>query len=89
MSERSVRRYKENIRVFGTAQAPRTVPGPARLIENGPFEALIESLTGKPDTYRDETVVFLWDEFEVLVSVTTVFRALKGIGWNKKVVCSL
>jgi hypothetical protein len=30
-------------------------------------------------------VVFLWDEFEVLVTTSAVSRALASIGWSKKV----
>jgi tricorn protease-like protein len=29
--------------------------------------------------------VFLWDEFEVQVTTSTISRALKSIGWSKKV----
>jgi transposase len=47
-------------------------------------DALCEDLLRKPDQYLDELVLFLWDEFEVLVSISTISRALSSIGWSKK-----
>lgn len=35
--------------------------------------------------YRDEMAVFIWDEFEVLVTTWSTCRALKYEGWSKKV----
>ena len=40
---------------------------------------------GRPHLYRDEMAVFIWDEFEVLVTTWSIFRALKYEGWSKKV----
>ena len=34
--------------------------------------------------YLDEMAVFLWDEFEVLVTTSSIRRALKYEGWTKK-----
>jgi len=48
--------------------------------------ALCEHLIEKPRLYRDEMVVFLYDEFEVLVSVHSIGRALASIKWTKKVI---
>jgi hypothetical protein len=44
------------------------------------LEALREYLLENPNQYLDEMVVFLWDEFRVLVTVYTVSRALKSMG---------
>jgi len=30
--------------------------------------------------YQDEIVVFLWDEFEILVTTYSIGRVLKGVG---------
>jgi hypothetical protein len=48
------------------------------------LEALREHLFEKPDLYQDEMVVFLWDEFRVLVTIYSIGRALASIGWTKK-----
>lgn len=34
--------------------------------------------------YQDEMVVFLWDEFNILVTMHSIGRAPKGVGWFKK-----
>ena len=48
------------------------------------LEALCEHLLEKPELYLEEMVVFLWDEFDVLVSTSSISRALKSICWSKK-----
>jgi hypothetical protein len=46
--------------------------------------ALCEHLLEKPELYQDEMAVFLWDEFQVLVTAFSIGRALASIGWSKK-----
>lgn len=48
------------------------------------LEALCERLLEKPDLYQDEMVIFLWDEFRVLVTIYSIGRALASVGWSKK-----
>jgi hypothetical protein len=48
------------------------------------LEALCERLLEKPDLYQDEMVVFLWDEFRILVTTYSISRALASVGWSKK-----
>jgi hypothetical protein len=48
------------------------------------LRALCEHLLEKPELYQDEIAVFLWDEFEVLVTVYRIGRALASVGWSKK-----
>jgi transposase len=47
-------------------------------------QALLDHLWVWPDRYLDELVVFLWDEYNVLLSASTVSRDLKKAGWTKK-----
>jgi transposase len=47
-------------------------------------EALRDHLLEKPGLYQDEMVVFLYDEFIILATISNVSRALKSIGWSKK-----
>jgi hypothetical protein len=49
------------------------------------LSALCDRLIEKPDMYRDEMVVFLWDEFDTLVTTSSIGRALASAGWSKKV----
>jgi transposase len=57
----------------------RRKPGPSRIIQPYMEVAIVELLAGKPDTYQDEIVHFLWDEFEVEASQTAVSRCLKDL----------
>ena len=83
-SARSVKSIRSNIRTFGTAKAPWNGGGRPRSITPPMLEALREHLFEKPDQYLDEMVVFLWDEFGVLLTVSTISRTLKSIKWSKK-----
>lgn len=49
------------------------------------LDALRDRLQERPDLYLNEMVEFLWEEFHVNVSTFTVSRALRSIGWSKKV----
>jgi hypothetical protein len=74
-----------NLRHFGSSKAPSNGGGRPRSITPPMLNALCEHLLEKPDLYLDEMVVFLWDEFEVLVTTSMVSRALTSIRWSKKV----
>jgi hypothetical protein len=50
------------------------------------LDALCEHLLERPDQYLDEMVVFLWDEFAVLVTKSSVSRALARLSWSRKTV---
>jgi hypothetical protein len=48
------------------------------------LDALRERLLEKPGLYLDQLVVFIQDDFNILVTKATISRALKSIGWSKK-----
>jgi hypothetical protein len=50
------------------------------------LEVLREYLLEKPDLYLEEIAVFLRDEFEVLVSPSSIDRTLRSINSSKKTV---
>jgi hypothetical protein len=83
---RSIRTIREKIRVLGTANAPRNRPGRKRSITPCMLDALCEHLLEKPGLYQSEMIVFLWDEFEVLVTASSIGRALAFKGWTKKTI---
>ena len=84
-SSRSVKSISENLRCFGRTTAPQNGGGRPRSITPLMVDALRQHLLEKPDRYLDELVVFLWDEFEILVTVATISRTLRRMGWSKKV----
>jgi hypothetical protein len=49
------------------------------------LEALCDYLLEKPTLYLDEMAVFLWDEFDIHVTISSISRALSSIGWSKKI----
>ena len=49
------------------------------------INSVSSSLTEKPDLYLDEMVIFLWDEFEAVVTTSSIRRALVDSGWSKMI----
>jgi hypothetical protein len=45
---------------------------------------LLDYLAARPSTYIDEQVYYLWDTFNVSVSVSSIKRLLKRVRWSKK-----
>jgi len=83
---RSIRTIRSKIRVLGNPNAPRNSPGRKRSITPSMLNALCEHLLEKPGLYQSEMIVFLWDEFEVLVTASSIGRALAFKGWTKKTI---
>jgi hypothetical protein len=48
------------------------------------LSALLEHLIENPELYQDEMANFLYDEFEVQVTIPTISRALASAGWSRK-----
>jgi hypothetical protein len=83
-SDRTIRNIGSNMRLFGKTKAPTNGAGRQRLITPPMLAALCDRLLEKPGLFRDEMAVFLYDEFDVLVSVASIGRALASINWTKK-----
>jgi hypothetical protein len=83
-STHSVRTIRINLRCFGATKALANVVGRPKSITPPMLCALCDRLIEKPHMYQDEMVVFLWDEFDVLVTTHSISRALKGVSWSKK-----
>lgn len=84
-SERSVRTIRANLRDFGTTTAPRSRPGPGKLITPPIRRALHDQLLHQSDLFLSEMVAFLQREFQVEVSPETVRRELVAMGWSRKI----
>jgi transposase len=48
------------------------------------LDALCDHLAEKPGLYVEEMAIFLWDEFNILPSSSSIKRALARAGWTKK-----
>ncbi|EAW09608.1 uncharacterized protein ACLA_038190 [Aspergillus clavatus NRRL 1] len=48
------------------------------------LEALCDHLLEKPGLYLDEMGIFLWDEFQMLATASSIRRALVCKGWSRK-----
>ena len=83
-STRSVRKIRSNLRCFGSTKAPPNGVGRHKTITPPMLSALLKRLIEKPELYQDEMVVFLYDEFDVLVTTSSISRALASAGWSKK-----
>ncbi|KAL0929468.1 uncharacterized protein CTRU02_215634 [Colletotrichum truncatum] len=84
-STRAVRRIRSNLQCFGATKAPSNGVGRPRTITPPMLAALCDRLIEKPTMYCDEMVLFLHDEFDTLVTASSIGRALKAAGWSKKV----
>ncbi|KAJ5261106.1 hypothetical protein N7478_011701 [Penicillium angulare] len=72
--------------IFAVSErAPPTRIGRRRSITPSMLEALCDHLLVEPGLYIDEMVVFLWDEFRIQVTNSSLKRALASAGWSKKV----
>jgi transposase len=88
-SKRSIKYFRSNLRCFGTTKAPPNGTGRRPSITPSMLQALQQCLLEKPGLHLDEMALFLWDEFEAVVTAMSISRALKSIGWSKKVARSI
>lgn len=72
------------MRSFGSPRAPPIPVGRPPSITPLMLEALCEHLTEKPGLFVEEMAIFLWDEFNVLPSSSSIKRALSRAKWTKK-----
>ena len=80
----TILRISSNIRMFGTVKAPPNKGGRPRSITPVMLEALCDHLLEKPTLYLDEMAIFLWDEFALQATKSSISRALASKGWSKK-----
>jgi len=50
------------------------------------MQKLLEFLKDQPTAYLDEMQTFLFDEFDALLSLISIYRALERARWSRKVV---
>ncbi|KAI2681221.1 hypothetical protein DTO013E5_7825 [Penicillium roqueforti] len=77
---------RRNLRQFGSVHAPPTRVGRKPTVTPLMIDALCDHLLEKPGLYLDEMAVFLWDEFRMMVTASSIRRALVAKVWSKKTV---
>jgi transposase len=82
-TDHSIQRIRRNIRIFGQASAPANDPGSSATLTKEMVDLLCH-LYDKPELYLEEMAWFIWDEFKVVISTSTISRALDKAGWSKK-----
>ncbi|KUM63427.1 hypothetical protein ACN42_g3681 [Penicillium freii] len=70
--------------MFGSVKSPPNKGGRPRSITPVMLEALCDYLLEKPTLYLDEMTIFLWDEFAIQATKSSISRALTSRGWSKK-----
>ena len=80
----TIQRHRRILRVFGNISGLPNVGGRDPVLSKPIVAALIRHLFEKPDLYLDEMAWFIWDEFRMAVSRSTISRALNQAGWSKK-----
>jgi transposase len=83
-SKQTIISIRNNLRQFGSLYAPQTRVGRKRTMTPLMIDALCDHLYEKPGLYLEEMVVFLWDEFQAMVTTSSIRRALIANGWSKK-----
>ena len=63
---------------------PENLSGRPRVISDALQEELLIYLDSRPMAYLDEMAWFLWDEYELAVDESTIWRCLHRIGWSRK-----
>ena len=83
-SERTIRKIRSNMQLFGGVKAPPNKGGRPRSLTPVMVKALCGYLLEKPHLYLDEMAYFLWEEFKTGTTLCSISRALKNEGWSKK-----
>lgn len=82
-SRRSVSYIHRKLRKFGSAK-PLIHAGRSPTLTRLVLDTLCEHLIRKPGLYIDEMVTFLWKEFNIFPSYSSIQQALTRRGWTKK-----
>lgn len=86
VSLRSLQRMYKSWRLYGTVFIPSEIKGGrSRMLSELHTHELLEYLDQRPMAYLDEMAHFLLDEFGLAVDESTVWRALRRLGWSRKI----
>ena len=74
---------------MGTPYPPRIVRlGCPSTLRQAQREGLQAYLKGKPDAYSGGMRDFLYDEYDVMITASSVYRELEKLRWSRKVAVS-
>ena len=85
-SEHSITIIHSNLQLFSNIRVSRNSAGQQSSITSLMLKALCEHLFEKSDLYLNEMMIFLWDEFKVLATKSSISRALFSEDWSKKTI---
>ena len=83
ISVRQLRKMRRNWEKSGEVVKPHLASGRPKKL-NRTHHFLPQYLEQRPTAFQDEMSWFLWDEFQLVVVESTISRALKQLGWNRK-----
>lgn len=83
VSQPTIKRWLRQRRETG-ALAPKPVPGPEAVKTVGLAEALPARLAERPDAPLAEQCTWWRERSGLVVSVSTMSRAIAGLGWTRK-----
>ena len=82
---RTIQRMRHSFDCYGLVYIPpEQEGGRPRALDDFFMAELLQFLECRPSAYLDEMIYFLYDEYDLVVSAPTVWRALKRIGWSRK-----
>lgn len=85
-SVRSVKAARANLRIFGTTRAPRNGSGRPRLLPSAVAASVLQLLQETSDLTLQELAEYIEENFNLVVSLPTISRALRHDRWSKKVI---
>ncbi|KAJ5115113.1 hypothetical protein NUU61_000872 [Penicillium alfredii] len=83
-TERSITNIRKIMRLFGSPNPPKIPSGPPLIVTSVMLDTLCDHLAKIPGLCLEEMAKFLWDEFNILPSSSSIQRALSRVGWTKK-----
>lgn len=86
VSRRTLQRMRKTWKDWDLVYIPFEAPQPVRdrIINDLLQEELLIYLDQRPMAYLDEMAWFLYDEFDVTVDESTIWRCLHRLGWSRK-----
>ena len=84
VSSRSIRRYLDLFDETGDVSPAKYHHGPHWLLDSFEETRLIQALLDRPDIYLDEIQLELYEATGIDVSLSTICRTIKRLGFSKK-----
>lgn len=85
VSVTQINRMRRNWEKSGEVTPPKHVDqGRPLVLAEDIVDDLLFFLSQRPTAYLDEMKWFIWDEYEIEVSETTIWRALQKRNWTRK-----